>query len=181
MKIGVSGKSCTGKSSISKYLSEELNFVLVDIDILSKKIRNENKDEIIKLVGQDILTNGEIDSKKLGRILFEDKELMNSYNDYIYSKQLELLKEYDSSNIVIDSMFLPIMDIFEKLDVKILVESNDEIRLERALKRDGITKEYFLARDKNSLSYNKNEFDYVINNDTGFLNQIEDIVKKIKK
>ena len=181
MKIGVSGKSGSGKSSVSRYISKALNFTLIDLDIVSKNIRNEYKNEIQKLVNEDIIVDGEIDSKKLGSILFENKDMMNKYNLFIYERQKEILEEYKNEDIVIDSMFLPIMDIFNDLDVKIFVTCKDEIREKRVTSRDNITREYFLSRDKNSLNYDVTLFDYVINNDIEYLEQTNEIISKIKK
>jgi dephospho-CoA kinase len=56
------------------------------------------------------------------------------------------------------------MSIFKELDFKILVTCDDDIRMERVIKRDGISKEYFLLRDKNSLSYDESLFDVCIDN-----------------
>lgn len=181
MKIGISGKSGSGKSSVARYISDKLGFILVDLDIVSKNIRDKYKKEIQELVKKEIIVDDKIDSKKLGEILFEDKELMDKYNLYIYQKQLDVLKEYENDNIVIDSMFLPIMDIFNELDFKIYVKCDDIIRMERVIKRDSVSKEYFLARDKNSLNYNEGDFDFIINNENGFSGQVETILEKIKK
>ena len=181
MKIGISGKSGSGKSSVARYISEQLGYVLINLDVVSKEIRSKFKEEIQELVKSDIITDDKIDSKKLGKILFEDKSLMDKYNLFVYSKQLDILKEYENKNIVIDSMFLPIMDIFNELDIKIYVKCDDKIRLERVMKRDNISREYFLARDKNSLNYNEDAFDFIINNENGFLLEANIIIDKIKK
>lgn len=178
MIIGVSGKSGSGKSSISKYLANRLGFTLLDLDLISKEIRKESKNKIVKLVKQDILKEDEIDSKKLGAILFENKKLMTKYNAFMYKKLKEKIKSYKGS-LVIDSMFLPIMSIFKKLDVKILVVCDDSNRMARVIKRDNVTKEYFLSRDKNGLNYNPKDFDYVVNNDGDFKDSIEKIINKI--
>ena len=65
-------------------------------------------------------------------------------------------------------------------EIKILVESSLEKRLERVLKRDNITKEHFIARDKNGLEYRKEDMDFVIDNSKGYdENEIESIRKCI--
>ena len=180
MIIGVTGKSGSGKSCVSKYISSELEYTLLDLDIVSKEIRSEYKKDIVNIVNEDILVNDEIDSKKLGAILFENKELMNKYNELIYEKLKIKISEYKDKNLVVDSMFLPIMSIFDELDFKVLVTCDDKVRMERVIKRDGISKEYFMARDKNSLSYDESLFDICIDNSENNDMDLVWLIDKIK-
>lgn len=181
MIIGVSGKSGSGKSSVSKYIANELKYTLLDLDLISKNIRISYKADIVGLIDEDILEGNEIDSKKLGKILFSDSKLMNKYNEFVYAKLKEEILKYEGENVVIDSIFLPIMDVFEKIDVKILVKCDDSKRKIRVMKRDNISEEYFLLREKNALEYNDNQFDYIVDNDIDYIKQLDDILNKIKR
>lgn len=165
MIIGITGKSGSGKSYLSSLIQTKLNCGYLDVDKVVKKIRDINKEEICLLVKENILVNDKIDSKKLGNILFKDKELMDKYNAYIYKLlKLEIEKELNTNeHLIIDTMFLPIMEIFNDCDYKVLVESSYETRKERVLKRDSINEEYFTSRDKFSLDYNPSDYDYLIN------------------
>lgn len=179
MIIGVSGKSGSGKSSISKYLEKRLNYKLLDLDFVSKEIIKRYKKEILDIVNYDILENEEIDSKKLGKILFNDKGLMEKYNLFVYEKLNEEINKHLNDNLILDSIFLPIMSIFEKIDVKILVMCDDNIRVERILNRDKIDLEYLKSREKNGLEYKEDDFDYLIDNNKDYKEQVEQIIKKI--
>lgn len=184
MIIGVSGKSGAGKSSIAKYLQEQHGFISIDTDKLVEKIRKENVNEILSIVQDNsILDNGVIDSKKLGAILFENKELLAEYNQFIYSKLKEVVNEeiYKYDDVVVDSMFLPIMDVFLQCEYKILVECDDEMRKKRIVRRDSISEEYFRKRDDNSLSYIRNDFDFIVVNNKFYKKQIDEIIRKIKR
>lgn len=183
MIIGISGKSGSGKSSAARYLEKELGYKRVDLDEISKSIRKEYQQEIIELVNnKSVLISDEIDSKLLGNILFNNKELMDKYNEFIYVKLKEKISEYVSkySHLIIDSIFLPIMDEFKLCDFKILIECDEQKRQERIIKRDKITIEYLKQREKNGYEYNKNDYDYVIFNDDNFLNNLKELSIKIK-
>lgn len=183
MIIGISGKSGSGKSSAARYLEKELGYKRIDLDEISKSIRKEYQQEIIKLVNnKSVLISDEIDSKLLGNILFNNKELMDKYNEFIYVKLKEKISEYVSkySHLIIDSIFLPIMDEFKLCDLKILIECDEQKRQERIIKRDKITMEYLKQREKNGYEYNKNDYDYVIFNDDNFLNNLKELSIKIK-
>lgn len=183
MIIGISGKSGSGKSSAARYLEKELGYKRIDLDEISKSIRKEYQQEIIELVNnKSVLISDEIDSKLLGNILFNNKELMDKYNEFIYVKLKEKISKYVSkySHLIIDSIFLPIMDEFKLCDFKILIECDEQKRQERIIKRDKITIEYLKQREKNGYEYNKNDYDYVIFNDDNFLNHLKELSIKIK-
>ena len=183
MIIMVSGKSGSGKSSVARYLAKELDCFYVDLDEISSHIRDEYIDEIVSLVGsKKIVSEGRIDSKSLGKILFDNKELMDKYNLFIYEKQNEVLDRVlrEERNVVIDSMFLPIMDIFKLGDYKILVTCEDDLRYQRIIERDNIPLEYLKKRDSFSLDYKPNEFNLVIDNNSSYVSQLNLFIRKIK-
>ena len=63
MLIGVSGKSGSGKSSVAKYLVNELGATLIDLDVWSKEIRDNYPEKILEIVkDSSILVEGKIDS-----------------------------------------------------------------------------------------------------------------------
>ena len=180
MILGISGKSGSGKSSISKYLEDNYGYMWIDSDKIAKEIREIHINEIIDLVGDsDIVKESKIDSKKLGDILFSNTELLKKYNDFIYSKLKKSIKDLTkkSKKIVIDSMFLPIMEIYNDCDYKILVICDTEKRKQRIINRDNIEEEYFIKRDNNGLNYNCDDFDFVIDNNDDFKLQLEEIMK----
>ena len=181
MIIGVSGKSGSGKSSVCEYLENAYGYTWIDCDKIVKNMRDTNTEEILEIVKEDVLTDGKIDSKKLGEILFANKELLQKYNDYIYSKLKvvlnELIKEKD--NVVLDSLFLPIMDIFKECDYKLLVVASDEVRKKRVLKRENISEAYFFKRDQYSLEYDANDFDSIVDNNSAFEKQVDQIIRNI--
>jgi len=181
MIIGISGKSGSGKTSIANELVNK-GYDIFNLDRCSKLIREMYKEEIVNLVkSKDILTNDEIDSKKLGKLLFNDLELMDLYNKFIYSKQKDMIEEFIKENekVVIDGMFLPIMDIFDLCNYKILVECEEDIRKKRILDRDKIDEEYLNKREKYSLEYNKDDFDFVIDNSYSYKEKLEEMLKEM--
>lgn len=182
MIIGISGKSGSGKSVVSKYICKKLGYTWIDLDKESSLIRDMYKDEIVSLVDTDnILINGRIDSKLLGDLLFNDECLMDKYNNFIYSKLKEKIKKIIKANdgVVIDSIFLPIMEIFSECDYKILVVCDDKERKKRVLSRDNIGEEYFNKRESFGLSYNLNDFSFVVDNNLDYTSQLDSIIEKI--
>ena len=77
--------------------------------------------------------------------------------------------------IILDWILLPITKYFSMCDIKILLDIPYNIRKERAIKRDNITKESFDLREKASIDFNPNNFDYVLKE-----NNIETVKKLVK-
>ena len=182
MIIGISGKSGSGKSSIAKYLSDNYNYYWIDTDKIAKEIRTQYMDQIVELVkDSNIVENNVIDSKKLGAIIFKDKTLLEVYNEFVYKKMKDEINELIDmyANVVVDSLFLPIMDVYNDCDYTILVKCDDSLRKQRIIKRDNIDEQYYLNRDSNSLEYQESDFDFIINNNENFKDQLEMLIKEI--
>ena len=92
--------------------------------------------------------------------------------------QIEIDKFLENNKdkiIILDWLLLPISKYFDMCDIKILLDIPYEVRKERAMKRDNITEEAFDTREKASIDFDKNAFDYVIND-----NNPEEIRKLVK-
>lgn len=170
MLIGIMGKTGSGKSTITRILNEQDKYLVIDVDKVNHSLleTEELKNEIIKRY--DVLENGKINRKKLGLILYANQDLMNEYNQLIWSyleKELDRIISNSNKPVIIDWMMLPLTKFYSMCDIKVLVESSLETRLERILKRDNIDKEHFIARDKNGLEYKKEDMDLVIDNSKG--------------
>ena len=84
MIVCICGKSGSGKSTIAKLIMEEKpNSIHVDIDKIGHKSHNDEtlKQKLVNTFGNDILTNNNIDRKKLGKIVFSDKLEMKKLED----------------------------------------------------------------------------------------------------
>ncbi len=169
--IGVTGKSGSGKTTFAKNLAKSLNGVYVDIDRISKEPLN--KPNIIHILcekfGNEILDErGNIDTKKLGSIVFSKEEWLNELMR-ITQKDAEqeiddILSKKDNNIVVLEWIKLPISKYWEKCDTKILVKADHIKRRNKVLERDNISKEYFEKRDLSAIEYEESEFNYIFEN-----------------
>ena len=148
MIIGLTGGSGTGKSSASEFFRKK-GFLILDLDKVSRKVCQKGEkclEEIVRYFGADILDeNGELIRRKLGDIVFSDREKLEILNKithkYIIAETEEFLKKNDGKNIVLDAAVL-FESKAEKLCTHTLcVLSSFENRLNRIMERDNISKE----------------------------------------
>ena len=71
MIIGLTGKSCAGKDEVASILSS-FGYYVIDEDKLGHEALRANRDSLISEFGEGILSDGEVDRKKLGSIVFSD-------------------------------------------------------------------------------------------------------------
>ena len=184
MIIGIMGKSGSGKSTITNLLNEKGNYLLIDVDKVNHElIENTSLKQDIIIRYPETLEKGKINRQKLGMILYQDKKKMDEYNKLVWlylEKKLDEMIKNTTKIVILDWMMLPLTKYYNMCDIKILVESSLEIRLERIKKRDKVDEIHFFERDKNSVDYKIEDFDFVINNDKGIdKNEIENIGKRI--
>ena len=193
--IGLTGGTGSGKSVVSKSLLAA-GAVIVDADKIAHDIILKGKPayyEIIAYYGTGILDeNGNIIRKKLGEIVFNDKEKLAFLNQcthkYITAevkRQIAEAKAADTAKaIVLDAPLLLEAKLETVCDVVWVVYADPEVRVQRVMARDGITYELAKARIANQKSWEeyKQAADAVIDNskDLPYLeSQLEEILKKL--
>ena len=191
--IGLTGGTGSGKSVVSKSLAEA-GAVIVDADKIAHEIILKGEPaylEIVEYYGTDILdAEGNIIRKKLGEIVFNDKEKLAFLNQcthkYITAevkRQIAAAKEEGTATaIIVDAPLLLEAKLETVCDLVWVVYADPEVRAQRVMDRDGITYELAKARISNQKSWEeyKSVASAVIDNskDLGHLKeQISEILK----
>lgn len=185
MIIGICGKSGCGKSTLANEFIYEFgdNCIHVDIDKIGHDVYkyNEVLDEMIKHFGSEVIVNGIVDRKVLGNIVFNSKEKMDKLTDITWKfmeREIDnIILDNKDKIIILDWALLPKTKFFDMCDKKILLDIPYEIRKERAMMRDNISSDKFGLRERNSLNYDDNLFDYVIKNNDKC--EVKRMVRKI--
>ena len=162
--IGLTGGTGSGKSVVSRGL-EAAGAVIVDADKIAHEIILKGEpayNEIIEYYGTGILDEeGNIIRKKLGEIVFNDKEKLAFLNQcthkYIVAevkRQIAVAKEADvATAIIVDAPLLLEAGLENVCDVVWVVYADPEVRAQRVMARDGITYELAKARIANQKSW----------------------------
>lgn len=173
MIIGICGKSGSGKSTLANQIIELTNNKAIHLDIdkvgHSVLLLPEVKEELIKAFGESVIKENMVNRKKLGEIVFDSRNEMSKLSDITWKyMQIEIdnfINENKDKIIILDWLLLSISKYFEMCDIKILLDVPNEKRKQRAMVRDGITEEEFDLREKSSIDFDKNMFDYVLKDD----------------
>lgn len=150
MIIGLTGKSCSGKDTVASLLDD--NFRVVDVDKLGHTALERNIDLIRKAFGDEVITAGAVDRKKLGPLVFSDSAKLETLNSithpWMVQETLQECKKIEAEGriAVINAALLEAMGFVKYCSEIILVISPYEKRLERARKRDNISDENFKKR-----------------------------------
>jgi len=173
-KIGLTGNIGSGKTRICK-IFEALGVPIYYADLEARKILNKPSTikAIGQLFGQEVVLNPrEIDRKKLGAIVFNDSSSLNKLNQVIHPLLKAHFKKWCRSHLEQDYIIQEAAILFENgfnpmMDATITVAAPMEVRLQRVMERDALTKEEVLARMGQQWTDEEKEqaADFVIYND----------------
>ena len=127
MLIGLMGKSGSGKSLISKLLKElDYRVTVIDVDKIGHESHNDRlvRVKLAEYFGDYIFdSDGSVNRKELGKIVFSDKSKMELLYDATYNYMVERIESMikDCQITVLDYALLPLTKYFELCDVKIFV------------------------------------------------------------
>ena len=151
MVIGLTGGIASGKSTISEML-RELGAAVIDADLVSRDVVSQGSNaynRIIESFGEDILlSDGEINRKKLGNIVFSDEEKLKLLNEITHPEiienvnaTIEALRKQQKKIVVVDAAILIEMGLNKHVDCVWLVLANRETQLKRVMERDKLSNE----------------------------------------
>ena len=124
--IGITGGIASGKSTIANILAKKLNAQIIDADKIAKEIL--------------FATFGKIDTKKLAKVVFNNKEELIKLNNLIHPKVMNRIEElvgvaahsYPNENeYIIMDVPIPTKQFKDLSNFTIVAVANNDIRIER--------------------------------------------------
>ncbi len=137
--IGLTGPYCSGKSTVQKIL-EKKGFETIDVDKIGHHALVMKKNEIAALFGETILSGNEIDRKKLGKIVFNDRKKLKALNAVVHPFMTDIvgrtIRDSHEKKICINAALLFEMGLDGSCGTIIVVRASLFNIIRRSRKRD---------------------------------------------
>ncbi|OAF71247.1 hypothetical protein A3Q56_00995, partial [Intoshia linei] len=151
--IGLTGSIASGKSSISKLISE-YDSIVIDADKICHEIYNTNEmvvKKIASVFGDDVVRDGRVNRSNLGLRVFKDSDDMEKLTSIVWppmilkiKKQIERIeKENDTGRrkiIIIDAAIIIEAKCYSLCHEVWICSIPKQIALERVMKRNQLSK-----------------------------------------
>ncbi len=144
-KVGIAGYMGAGKSSCVQYFNTD-DTVIINADDEAKALMQNDKkilDALIEHFGDTIGSEKGIDSKSLGKIVFNSFPELLYLNSVVHPplinhlKKLLFEKKFDSkiTRVILDAAIIPVWNIDSWFDLHIWVDTPREIRFRRLIEK----------------------------------------------
>jgi len=192
MIIGITGSIATGKSTVTKYLSEK-GYKIIDSDKIVHKLLSTSSvlSEISLAFGRDLIVDGVLVRKLLAKMIFDDEEKRKLLNSIIHPRVISEIKEETNNykGVKDNLIFVDIPLLYEEkleylVDKIIVVYVPKNIQLERLMARDGIDLDYANKKINASMDIElkKEKADYIIDNSKDVdstYKQVDEVLRRI--
>lgn len=176
--IGVTGGSGCGKTTVCNILKNNGAYI-IDADKIGHQIIQKGEKayfDLIAAFGIEILDKDkQINRKKLGQIVFNNKEKLKILNNITHKHiiktikyNLNLLKQQNVYKyIVIDAALLIQTNLHKQVDIVWVIDSPLNLRIKRLKKRDNLPEDLIIKRIQGQMAFEdlKHYADFVLTND----------------
>ena len=173
LRIGLTGGIGSGKTTVAR-IFETLGIPVYYADDETKRLMNEDpglKAQIIEHFGEQAYTSAGLDRGYLAKIVFHSAEKLSLLNSITHpvtiSNAESWIKQQTSPYIIKEAALLFESDAHNQLDKIIGVSAPLELRIRRAMERDGSTEADVLRRINRQMNEEEKlgRCDYIIVND----------------
>lgn len=190
--LGLTGGIASGKSTVSAYLAQN-GALIIDADLIARQVvakKSSGLKQIVAKFGGEILTaSGELDRKKLGKLVFSNKDLLKALTDITgpliraeILREIEAAKKAQVKLVVLDIPLLFETGYQTLCDKVMVVTIPSKLQLERVMKRDNLSAAEARKRIANQLpASRRNELaDVLIDNSKSVAETYQQVLKWLK-
>lgn len=152
LRIGLTGGIGSGKSTIAR-IFELLNVPVYYADEASKRLYQTDRGlmaDIKKYFGEDVYTGEQLNRARLARLVFNDPEKLQLLNSLVHPPTLRdaaaWMHRQTAPYIIKEAALLFETGSVAELDYVIGVKAPSALRLQRAMDRDGLSREEVTSR-----------------------------------
>ncbi len=191
ISIALIGGTGVGKSTVADYLCRKYQAIWLDCDRIGHELLEAEplRTELVDCFSAEILRDGKIDRKALGRIVFSDSAALQKLNAMVHPPIMEALRQRQRAAAeracplcVLDGALLMDVHVRAMVDQVWAISAAEEIRLQRLAKGRQISREQAEQIMRNQISPERYAAyaDVVLNTDQGIEKLEEPIVVLLK-
>lgn len=159
IKVALTGNIGSGKSTVAQiFIVFGIPVFNADIEARSLYYKDAVKDKLTSLFSDTILTpSGEVDTKILATIIFNNKQALQTVNGIIHPLVFEKYnnwcnKHKNEQYTIHETAIIFENNLQKNFDVVINVSAPPDIRIKRVMERDGVSEELVRERMANQIS-----------------------------
>lgn len=175
--IGITGGTGSGKTTALQVLAD-MGALILDCDAIYHQLLQTDTDMLsqIESAFPGVVSGSVLDRKALGAVVFSDEQALQRLNaithrcvDREVQRRLEDFAMAGGKIAAIDAIELFAGNQARRCQATLAVLAKPEIRAERIMQRDGISREYAMLRIQAQRpdSYFEERCDYILRNDAG--------------
>ncbi len=191
LKVGITGGIGAGKSVVCQVF-KTLGIPVFNADDTAKQLIEQDEHIVAQmksLFGDDIYINGKLQRAQVASVVFKKPELLQQLNAIIHPATIEAgekwIAKQNTDYIIKEAAIFFESGTYKQMDVMIGVTAPEELRIKRALQREGMTREKIQERIAQQMddAEKMSRCDYVIINDgkQAIIPQVMDIHHKLLK
>jgi len=157
LRIGLTGGIGSGKSTVAA-IFEVMGIPVYYADEAARRLMNENaelKKQIMALFGPSSYKNETLNRSYISGIVFQDPHKLSQLNAIVHPETIrdgnEWMTKQKTPYAIKEAALIFESDTHKHLDYVIGVRAPEELRIQRTMRRDGITREQVLNRMKNQM------------------------------
>jgi dephospho-CoA kinase len=173
IKVGLTGGIGSGKTTVAG-IFETLGIPVYNADNAAKRIMNENeilRKKIIEHFGAESYKNNQLNRPHLALVVFNDAQKLALLNSLVHPLTFEdaenWMKQQQAPYIIKEAALMFESDAWKYVDKVIGVSAPYELRIQRTMERDHISREAIDARINKQMNEEEKmkRCDYILNND----------------
>lgn len=191
LKVGLTGGIGTGKSIIAKVFNL-FNIPVYDSDLEAKRLMIESleiRNQLISRFGSEVYhADSTLNRKYLSSIIFNNPQALQKVNGIVHPVVRKDFQSWSKKQhapyVIQESAILFDTGLYKNFDKIVCVTANEELRIQRVMERDSVSRKSVKERIDNQLpeSVKIEKADFVIyNNDELLLPQIVQIDNELRR
>lgn len=157
-RIAVTGGIGSGKSTFCGLLAELSGAPVYDSDQRAKELMNTHPQivaDVTAIFGPEAYADGVLNRAHIASRAFGDKQLLGRLNQAVHPRVVADFEEWAESQsgpyVILESALLFTSPLVGHYDLAVVVDAPVEVRIQRAMGRDGVSREQIEARMRNQM------------------------------